>query len=142
MRIVIFGANGLTGRLLTRKALDAGHTTFAVTRHPREFPFTDPLLAVAGADVHDRRAVADVVAGADAVLSTLGVPFTREAVDTYSAGTASIVAAMRAGNVDRLVVVSSVGAYPASGRTGAPIALRLVEPVITHTATKSVFTIM
>ena len=33
MRIVIFGANGQTGRLLTRKALDAGHTTFTVTRH-------------------------------------------------------------------------------------------------------------
>jgi nucleoside-diphosphate-sugar epimerase len=139
MRLVIFGANGQTGRLLTRKALDAGHTTIAVTRRPHDFPFTDAALAVAGADVRDRDAFADVVAGADAVLSTLGVPFSRELVDTYSTGTANIVAAMRIGNVRRLVVVSSTGAYPARGRTGAPIALRLVEPVITRTVGKTVY---
>ena len=34
MRIVIFGANGQTGRLLTRRALDNGYSAVAVTRHP------------------------------------------------------------------------------------------------------------
>jgi len=53
MRIVIFGANGQTGRLATRRALDAGHTTVAVTRRPDDFPFADPALSVAGADVYD-----------------------------------------------------------------------------------------
>ena len=32
MRIVIFGANGPTGRLLTRLSLTAGYDTVAVTR--------------------------------------------------------------------------------------------------------------
>ena len=32
MRIVVFGANGATGRLLTRQALAAGHQVAAVTR--------------------------------------------------------------------------------------------------------------
>jgi len=36
-------------------------------------------------------------------------------------------------------VVSSTGAYPARGRTGAPIALRLVEPVIIRTVGKTVY---
>ena len=125
MRIVIFGANGQTGRLATRRALDAGHTTVAVTRRPDDFPFADPALRVVGADVHDTEAVADAVADADAVLSTLGVPFTREPVNTYSRGTANIVTAMQSPGVTRLVVVSSTGAYPAPGRTGAPFALRL-----------------
>jgi nucleoside-diphosphate-sugar epimerase len=139
MRIVIFGANGQTGRLATRRALDAGHTVVAVTRRPGDFPFTDPALTVAGADVLDAEAVADVVADADAVLSTLGVPFTREPVNTYSRGTANIVAAMQSSGVTRLVVVSSTGAYPAPGRTGAPFALRLFEPVITKTIGKTVY---
>jgi uncharacterized protein YbjT (DUF2867 family) len=38
MRIVIFGANGPTGRILTKQALDAGHTVVAVTRHPEASP--------------------------------------------------------------------------------------------------------
>lgn len=139
MRIVIFGANGQTGRLATRRALDAGHSAVAVTRRPGDFPFTDPALTVAGADVLDAEAVGDVVADADAVLSTLGVPFTREPVNTYSRGTANIVAAMQSSGVTRLVVVSSTGAYPAPGRTGAPFALRLFEPVITKTIGKTVY---
>jgi nucleoside-diphosphate-sugar epimerase len=138
MNIVIFGANGQTGRLLTRRVLDAGHAAVAVTRQPDDFGFTHPGLTIAGADVHDD-ALAWVVDGADAVLSTLGVPFTREPVDTYSAGTGSIVAAMRQTGVRRLVVVSSTGAYPAKGRTNAPLALRAFEPIITRTIGKTVY---
>jgi nucleoside-diphosphate-sugar epimerase len=109
MRIVIFGANGVTGRLLTRRVLDAGHSAVAVTRRPDDFPITDPRLTIAGADVR-RDGLAGIVAGADAVLSTLGVPFTREPVDTYSPVTRNIIRAMREIGVDRLVVVSSTGA--------------------------------
>jgi putative NADH-flavin reductase len=139
MRITIFGANGQTGRLVTTRALGAGHTVVAVTRRPGDFPFTDPALTIAEADVHDTDAVLDAVADADAVVSTLGVPFTREPVNTYSKGTANITAAMRSSGVTRLVVVSSTGAYPAPGRTGAPFALRLFEPIITKTIGKTVY---
>ena len=107
MRIVIFGANGQTGRLATRRALDAGYTTVAVTRTPGDFPFSDPALTVAGADVHDVDAVGAVVADADAVLSTLGVTFTRESVNTYSRGTTNIVAAMQSSRASRLPVIIS-----------------------------------
>ncbi|OBF62513.1 NAD-dependent epimerase [Mycobacterium sp. 852002-50816_SCH5313054-b] len=138
MHIVIFGANGLTGRLLTRRVLDAGHSAVAVTRRPDEFPVADPRLTVAGADVR-RDGLAAVVAGADAVLSTLGVPFTRGPVDTYSVGTRNVVNAMREAGVDRLVVVSSTGASPAPGRRHAPLALRLFEPIVAHTIGKTVY---
>ena len=107
MQIVIFGANGSTGRLLTRRVLDAGHSAVAVTRRPNDFPITDPRLTIAGADVRSD-GLAGIVAGADAVLSTLGVPFTRQPVDTYSVGTRNVVNAMRETGVNRLVVVSSL----------------------------------
>ncbi|OCB13305.1 NAD-dependent epimerase [Mycolicibacterium porcinum] len=132
MRIVIFGANGATGRLLTRRALDAGHTAVAVTRHPEQFPITGDALTVAAADVRDAAAVTAVVDGADAVLSTLGVTFTMDPVDTYSVGVGNIVAAMRATGVDRLAVVSSTAIADYPGRTDTPFALRVVQPVISH----------
>ena len=138
MQIVIFGANGVTGRLLTRRVLDAGHSAVAVTRRPDDFPISDPRLTIASADVR-RDGLAAIVAGADAVLSTLGVPFTRQPVDTYSAGTRNVLNAMRASGVNRLVVVSSTGAYPTPGRRDTPLALRLFEPIITRTIGKTVY---
>src|SRR5262245_27717207 len=138
MKLVIFGANGQTGRLATALALTAGHQVVAVTRRPREFPLAGPELAVAAADVRDASAVVPLVAGVDAVLSTLGVTFTREQVDTYSVGTGNIVAAMRAAGTRRLVVVSSTAAYP-TRRRRAPLTLRLVEPVIARTIGKTVY---
>ena len=138
MKLVIFGANGQTGRLAARRALDSGHQVVAVTRRPRNFPLAAAGLTVAEADVRDASAVEPLVTGADAVVSTLGVTFTREPVDTYSVGTANIVAAMRAAGTRRLVVVSSTAAYP-TRRQHAPFALRLVEPIITRTIGKTVY---
>lgn len=132
MRIVIFGANGATGRLLTRRALDAGHTVVAVTRHPEQFPITGAALTVAEADVRDAAAVTAAVDGADAVLSTLGVTFTMDPVDTYSVGVGNIVASMCATGVDRLAVVSSTAIADYPGRTDTPFALRVVQPVISR----------
>lgn len=139
MRIAIFGANGATGRILTRQALDAGHTAIAVTRHPENFPITDPHLTVTEADVRDLTAVTAAVEGTDAVLSTLGVTFTMGPVDTYSVGVTNIVSAMRKTGVDRLVVVSSTAIADYPGRTDTPFALRLVQPVISSVFGKTLY---
>ncbi|MGH3675717.1 MAG: NAD(P)-dependent oxidoreductase [Mycobacterium sp.] len=138
MKLAIFGANGQTGRLATALALNAGHEVVAVTRRPREFPLAGPGLTVAEADVRDASAVRSLVAGVNAVVSTLGVTFTREPVDTYSVGTGNIVAAMRTAKTRRLVVVSSTAAYP-TRRRRAPLTLRLVEPILTKTIGKTVY---
>lgn len=139
MHIAIFGANGPTGRLVTQRVLEAGHSAVAVTRRPRDFPLTDDRLTVAGADAKDAAAVADVVAGTDAVVSSLGVPFSLRPIDTYSVGVENIVAAMHASRVRRLVVVSSTGAHHYPGRVDPPFALRIVEPIITRTIGKSTY---
>ncbi|MGV0741998.1 NAD(P)-dependent oxidoreductase [Mycolicibacterium sp. XJ870] len=139
MNIVIFGANGQTGRLLTHQAVEAGHSVVAVTRKPQEFPLSHPQLTVAGADVLDAASVRPVIDGADAVLSTLGVPFSRQPIDTYSTGVANIVGAMKQAGVRRLAVVSSTAVDHYPGRTGASFALRLFEPVIKNTLGKTTY---
>jgi len=139
MTIVVFGANGQTGRLLTRRALDKGHSVVAVTRHPENFPFADPHLTVAKADVREPSSLAAAVRGADAVVSTLGVPFSTRPIDTYSVGMRNIVDAMRSTGVRRLVVVSSTGAYHYPNRRDTPFALRIFEPVITRTIGKTTY---
>jgi nucleoside-diphosphate-sugar epimerase len=95
-------------------------------------------LTVAGADARDAAAVAPIVEDADAVVSVLGVSFTREPVDTYSVGTRAVVDAMSSAGVRRLVAVSSTAAYP-TRRTKAPLSLPLVEPILTRTIGKTVY---
>src|SRR5713226_6450738 len=107
MKIVVFGANGPTGQLLTKQALAEGHTVTAVTRHPETFPLRRERLQVMRGDAFDLSSVEQAVAGQDAVLSTLGAPYSGKTITVYSQGTAHIVQAMNHYGVRRLVCVSS-----------------------------------
>jgi putative NADH-flavin reductase len=139
MRMVIFGANGQTGRLLTEQALAAGHDVVAVTRRPAEFPITHDRLAVVEADVHDAPAVDRGVDGADVVLSALGVPFVRKQVTVYSEGIGNIIAAMSSHGVKRLVVVSSSATEPHHHANGGFLLNRVLQPLVTATIGKTTY---
>jgi putative NADH-flavin reductase len=139
MRIAVFGANGQTGRLLVEQALAAGHAVTAVTRRPGEFPITHERLTVAEADVHDARSVEGAVEVADAVLSTLGVPFTRKPIDVYSAGVRTITAAMSQHGVKRLAVVSSSATEPHHHADGGFLLNRVLQPLVTATIGKTTY---
>jgi putative NADH-flavin reductase len=128
MNLVVFGANGPTGRLLTRQALDSGHAVTAVTRHPAAFPIRDARLDVVRGDALDVASVRDAVAGTDAVLSTLGTPFSRKPISLYSQGTANIVAAMHQSGVRRLVCVSSSATYPVPSPEDGFVFGKLLQP--------------
>lgn len=139
MKIVVFGANGHTGRLLIRQTLDGGHDAVAITRRPQDFPLAGPGLTVVGADVLDAATLGATLDGADAVVSTLGVPMRMGRIDTYSTGARNIVTAMRRADVARLVVVSSTAVTDYPGRTGAPRALTVVEPILKSTIGRSTY---
>lgn len=144
MRIVVFGANGPTGRLLVGLLADADHDVVVVTRRPESFPLSaDEAIArrihVVRADVFQRQSVTAALKGADAVLSVLGVPFSRKPVDTFSTGTANVVAAMGSIGVRRLAVVSSTGAHHYRNRREASLSLKIFEPIISRTIGKTVY---
>lgn len=139
MRIAIFGANGPTGRLLTRGALEAGHHVVAATRQPEAFPLSHERLEVEAVDVHDAATVSATVDGCDAVLSTLGVPFTREPITVYSAGVDHIVTAMHEHGLKRLVVVSSSATYPHHHAEGGFLLNRVLQPIVTRTIGKTTY---
>lgn len=130
MKIVVFGANGPTGRLLVEQALAAGHQVTAVTRDPARFPLHDESLLVAGIDVHDADAVSSVVAGHATVLSALGVPYGRQRITVYSDGAANILAAMRAHDVRRFACVSSSALDPAAGPHGGFFFEKVLQPFV------------
>ena len=134
----MFGANGPTGRLVVRQALDADHRVIAVTRKPDQYPLSSPHLEVVAADVTDPVGVERVfAAGPQAVISTFGVPYSRKPITVYSKGIAIITRAMTAHGVARLVCVSSttVGAKGAPGESffGRRVLLPLLRKVVGRT---------
>ncbi len=132
MQLTIFGANGPTGRLLTRLALDEGHDVVAVTRRPDAFPIAESRLEVVGGDVHDPIAVTAAIDGSAAVVSTLGVPFTKQPVTVYSDGVGNIVAGMHAAGVKRLVAVTSSTMDPSPEPLGGLVFQKVLQPYVVN----------
>jgi uncharacterized protein YbjT (DUF2867 family) len=130
VNIVVFGANGPTGRLVTQLALDRGHLVTAVTRSPDAFELRHPGLRVARGDVFDANSVRRAVAGQDAVLSTLGVAYGRDEITTYSVGAGAILDAMAESGVSRLVCVSSSAVDPDAGPHGGFFFERVLQPFV------------
>ncbi len=120
MKLTIFAATGGVGRQLLEQAVADGHDVTAVARNPgkltRQVRTVTADLAAA-----DPGALAPAVAGADAVLSGLG-PHSNADAGIAAPGTRSIVAAMKATGVRRIVVVSAapVGTVPSPGRPNPP----------------------
>jgi putative NADH-flavin reductase len=128
MLLTVFGASGGTGRRLIEQALAARHQVIAVTRHSPSLPPRTGLTVV-GADVADADAVDATVAGTDAVLSAVGVSYSRKPITVYSQSATNITAAMRRHGVKRLVVVSSAPLDPAYRASDSLFFTRVMEPL-------------
>jgi nucleoside-diphosphate-sugar epimerase len=139
MDIVCFGANGATGRLAVRQALAEGHAVAAFTRHPDTFPLRDGRLQLVTGDVLDHSAVDEAVAGRDAVLSCVGVPFGRKPITVYSQGMTHIVRAMQHHGVRRLVCVSATPVDPRYDTQGGFVFENVIQPVISHTLGRTMY---
>lgn len=139
MKLVIFGANGPTGRQATGQAIAEGHTVTAVTRRPEGFPLSDPRLRVVGADVLDPAAVERVVAGQGAVISALGVPYGRSPVTVYSEGITNITQAMTKHGVRRLVCVTSTVLFGVAAPGEGFFFRKVVEPSVVRFMGRTVY---
>ncbi len=139
MKLVVFGANGPTGQLLTKQALAEGHTVTAVTRHPETFPLQHEHLQVMGRDVYDVGAVKQAIVGQDAVLSSLGVPFTRKPITIYSQGITNIIEAMNHNAVRRLICVTSSATEPHADPQKGFVMEKILQPLMMNTFGKTTY---
>lgn len=109
MKLAIFGASGATGLLLTERALAAGHTISALLRNPGAFAYRDRVRVVVG-NAFSTDAVAETLAGAEAVLSALGAPSPMTPGEVLERGVPVIVEAMQHAGIERIIVLGSSGA--------------------------------
>jgi len=137
--LLVIGATRHTGRFALQQALATGYTVTALARDPARIDVTHERLTVIRGDVLDPTTLGPSMAGADAVISTLGVTG-RAPTTLYSEGTRNIITAMRATGVRRLVVVTAAplnsdGDTLPTRRLVKPLLWTLLRPVYADMAT-------
>lgn len=136
MKLAVFGATGLTGRLVTEQALAAGHEVVALVRNPDTVTLKHARLTVRKGHPTDAVDVDACIRGADAVIHCLGVGGKGDGKYTtlISDSVKAALAAMRTHGIRRIVCMSNVGAGGSGpglvNRVVVPIFLRWLRPII------------
>ncbi|MEM9751157.1 MAG: NAD(P)H-binding protein [Pseudomonadota bacterium] len=111
MRVVIFGANGDTGREAMAHCLEAGFTVVAAVRRPKTVAKVKDI-ELAEIDFDQHATLVGAMQGADAVVSCIGhgsLSASKRFTDLYSTSTRAYLRAMREAGVSRIIALSSGG---------------------------------
>jgi putative NADH-flavin reductase len=104
MKIVLYGASGMIGRLLLSEALGRGHPVTLVVRDRQRITTPKGRVLVVEGDVLDATSVAAAVKGHDAVLSAVG-----PTPEIIAGAARSLIEGLTRAGVKRLVVVGGAG---------------------------------
>jgi uncharacterized protein YbjT (DUF2867 family) len=120
MKVVLFGATGGVGAELLLQLLAGGHEVRVLVRSPERLPVREhPRLTVLQGELTDRAQVDAAVRGVEGALSTLGVARGGTAAPLV-AGFDTVVSALEAAGVRRLVTISGAGLDVPGDRKGVP----------------------
>ncbi|MFM2399219.1 MAG: hypothetical protein RL341_1376 [Pseudomonadota bacterium] len=118
-KILVVGGSGFIGRHVVAKLITAGYQVTVPTRHRERAGhlIMHPTIDVIQANVHEPAVLANLVAGQDAVINLVGVlhsktgsPYGPEFAKSHVELPRSIIAAMQAAKVRRLLHMSALGA--------------------------------
>ncbi len=118
MKIAVLGASGQTGPVILKEILKRGHEAIAICRSPEKMPFSDPKMEIRQADAYDAEAVQHAIAGADAVVTSVGATNFSDTRPLNTVAHRNVMDAMKFYGQDRLVVISSFGAVRNVKRKG------------------------
>lgn len=126
--ILLLGATGGTGREILSQAIAAGHTVTVLARTPAKVAQAHPNLRIVQGDVSDAASLMRAFDRPyDAVISALGV-YLKNPGSVMTDAAKNIVAAMKAKQLQRIIVVSSVGASETQGI--GPLWVKVVQRFI------------
>ena len=111
MKIVLFGATGNVGRRVAAEALSRGHEVVGVVRDPAAAPAADARVRLVKGDATRADSVAEVVKGAEAVVSAISPrPNARGlAAPSLVENTRAIITGLRRAGVKRVLFVGGAG---------------------------------
>ncbi len=129
MKIVIFGASGKTGKLLTNSCLEAGYQVVAYVRNENSIEQKHENLQIVLGQLSEIDKLHTAISGADACISTLGGNSLTKSSTEFTQGIANIIQVMEVENVKRFVYMSSIGAGE-SKKLMAPVVRILIAGLV------------
>ena len=136
MKILVFGASGLTGGIVVDSALKRGDQVLVLTRDASKFSHRRPNLQVIEGSAFSMSDIEAALDGVDAVIHCLGIGGKGQGSSTtvVSASVKATLDAMKKKSVRRIVCMSNVGAGNSGtwfyNRVVLPILLRWLKPII------------
>ncbi|MEM7270972.1 MAG: NAD(P)H-binding protein [Pseudomonadota bacterium] len=110
MKITIFGATGMVGKVLTDAALEAGHEVTALVRSPDKLGPLAKRIRVIDGEYFSTEAQGEALSDAEAVMTTVGPRMKRGPNQgEYAKGMQALVNAMEAASVRRIVAIGGAG---------------------------------
>lgn len=110
MKIVVFGANGRTGSLIVKQALEAGHQVVAYVRNAAVEFESHPNLRIAVGGLTEVLRMKDAMKDADVCISALGGNSLMRRSPEITQGVRHIISVMEQSGVPRFIYLSSLGA--------------------------------
>ncbi|WP_342243815.1 NAD(P)-dependent oxidoreductase [Pseudomonas sp. OTU5201] len=109
MKIALIGASGFVGSAVLDEALQRGHQVTAIVRHPEKLPQHANLTVLKG-DAYDAAAIAQAVAGHEAVVHAFNPGWGEAKIrELFIQGTQAIFAGVKQADLKRLLVVGGAG---------------------------------
>jgi putative NADH-flavin reductase len=105
--IAVLGGAGKAGRPLINQALRSGYAVRALVRHPDQFNLAHEHLTIHVGDARDPAAIGQLLAGSEALISTLGNP-KGENTPMLSTVTKLLLAHMQAAGIRRYITLTSL----------------------------------
>jgi len=109
-KIALIGASGLVGSAILKESLQRGHMVTAIVRNPDKIKLEDPNLLIRKGDVLSEQSVAELISGADVVISAYNPGWTNpniaeETTRAYN----SIIDGVKKAKIPRLLIVGGAG---------------------------------
>ena len=116
MHLTIFGAAGKVGQGVVSEAIARNYTVTAFVHTHNPFTENERLRVVRG-DINDTNSVAEALSGSQVVISVLGSWHTKDK-NTLSRAMTTIIPAMEAASIARIITLTGAGAFCATDRPG------------------------
>lgn len=123
MKLSVIGASRGIGRKVVEEALERGHRVTAMSRSSSAMGIDNDGFTAIDGDATNATDVAAAIAGADAVILTLGVPKDArvlKATTLFSDATRTLIVAMEEAGIARLITVTGFGAGDSRDKLSTP----------------------
>ena len=117
MKIALIGASGFIGSALREEALRRSHQVTALVSQPDKLNATATNLSVKQVDVQNTAQLTEALTGADVIISAFSGHAQDDIRGYYVQGVTSIIAAVKAADVARLVIVGGAGSLRVAADT-------------------------